>query len=107
MKFELNAEYRFPIVNALQGAFFIDAGNVWLMREDAAHPGGKFRFSRLLKDMAVGTGLGVRYDLEFLILRLDLGIGIHAPYDTGKSGYYNIKKFSDGLGFHFAVGYPF
>lgn len=107
MKFELNAEYRFPIVNALQGAFFIDAGNVWLMHEDAAHPGGKFRFSRLLKDMAVGTGLGVRYDLEFLILRLDLGIGIHAPYDTGKSGYYNIKKFSDGLGFHFAVGYPF
>jgi hypothetical protein len=57
--------------------------------------------------MALGTGLGVRYDLDFLILRLDLGIGIHAPYDTGKSGYYNIRKFSDGLGFHFAVGYPF
>ena len=107
LKFELNAEYRFPIVNALQGAFFIDAGNVWLMRKDDAHPGGQFKLNRLLKDMALGTGLGVRYDLDFLILRLDLGIGIHAPYDTGKSGYYNIRKFSDGLGFHFAVGYPF
>jgi outer membrane protein assembly factor BamA len=107
MKFELNAEYRFPIVNALQGAFFIDAGNVWLMRKDDAHPGGQFKLNRFLKDMALGTGLGVRYDLDFLILRLDLGIGIHAPYDTGKSGYYNIRKFSDGLGFHFAVGYPF
>jgi hypothetical protein len=55
----------------------------------------------------LGTGVGVRYDLTFLVVRLDLGIAIHAPYETGKSGYYNIPKFKDGLGLHFAIGYPF
>ncbi|NLV52566.1 MAG: BamA/TamA family outer membrane protein [Bacteroidales bacterium] len=107
LKLEMNAEYRFPIINTLQGALFVDAGNVWLMHDDEAHPGGQLRAKTFLKDLAVGTGVGVRYDLEFLILRLDLGVGIHAPYDTGKSSYYNIPKFKDSLGLHFAVGYPF
>lgn len=107
IKIEFNSEYRFPIVNTLYGAFFIDAGNVWLMRKDDTRPGGEITSGDFLNSIAVGTGFGLRYDLEFLILRLDLGVGIHAPYDTGKRGYYNIRKFSDGLGFHFAVGYPF
>ena len=50
---------------------------------------------------------GLRYDLTFLVIRLDLGIALHDPYDTGKKGYYNIPKFKDGLGLHFAIGYPF
>lgn len=107
LKLELNAEYRFPIVNALQGALFVDAGNVWLMRDDVDHPQGKLGDGGFFKSIALGTGFGFRYDLDFLILRLDLGIGIHAPYDTGKSGYYNMRKFKDSLGLHFAVGYPF
>lgn len=107
IKLELNAEYRFPILNALQGALFVDAGNVWLMHDDEAHPGGKFQFKNMLDELALGTGLGLRYNLDFLVLRLDLGVGIHAPYETGKSGYYNMPKLSDSLGFHFAVGYPF
>jgi len=57
--------------------------------------------------LAVGTGFGIRYDLTYLLLRLDLGIGIHAPYDTGKSSYLNISKFKDAVAFHFAIGYPF
>ncbi len=107
LKVEANVEYRFNLVSNLHGALFLDAGNVWLLREDDSHPGGKFSTSNLLDEIALGTGFGFRYDLEFLVLRLDLGIAIHAPYDTGKSGYYNIPKFWDGLGFHFAVGYPF
>lgn len=63
--------------------------------------------SKLLLPVALGTGVGLRYDLTFLVIRLDLGIALHAPYDTGKSGYYNIPKFKDGLGLHFAIGYPF
>ena len=59
------------------------------------------------KTIALGTGVGIRYDLEFLVLRFDLGIGIHAPYDTGKSGYYNMPSFGKSLGYHFAIGYPF
>ena len=55
----------------------------------------------------MGTGAGIRYDLEFLVLRLDLGIALHTPYETGKKGYYNIPRFKDGLGLHLAIGYPF
>ena len=77
------------------------------MDADPNRPGGTFDLSRLGKDLALGTGFGVRYDLDFLVLRFDIGVGIHAPYDTGKSGYYNMPKFKDSLGYHLAVGYPF
>lgn len=106
-KLEANVEYRFPLVSNLSGALFLDAGNVWTLRRLDSHPGGQITARHFLKDIAVGTGFGLRYDLEFLILRLDLGVGIHAPYETGKKGYYNISKFKDSVGFHFAVGYPF
>lgn len=107
LKLEANIEYRFNITGNLYGAAFVDAGNVWLLKNDDSHPGGKVGDGGFLNSIALGTGLGLRYDLEFLVLRLDLGVGIHAPYDTGKSGYYNIPKFKDSLGLHFAVGYPF
>lgn len=113
LKLEANVEYRFPIFGDLHGAAFLDAGNVWLLRsqEDAdgnnARPGGRITLCNLGKSIALGTGVGLRYDLTFLVIRLDLGIALHAPYDTGKSGYYNIPKFKDGLGLHFAIGYPF
>jgi len=106
-KLEANIEYRFNMVSNLYGAIFLDAGNVWLMKPDNAHPSGELTARNFLKDIAVGTGFGFRYDMQFLVLRLDLGIGIHAPYETGKTSYYNISKFKDSLGFHFAVGYPF
>lgn len=107
IRFEANVEYRFPIVSSLYGAAFLDTGNVWLMKADPARPGGTFKWSRLGRDLALGTGAGLRYDLEFLVLRFDVGIGLHAPYDTGKKGYYNMPKFLNSLGYHFAVGYPF
>ena len=55
----------------------------------------------------MGTGAGVRYVLPFLVVRVDMGIGLHLPYDTGKKGYYNLPSFKDGLGLHLAIGYPF
>lgn len=107
-KLEANIEYRFPLISNLDGALFLDAGNVWLLRKADSHPKGEVAYGNILDRTALGTGFGFRYDLEFLILRFDIGIGIHAPYNTGKSGYYNIPKFwSDGVGLHFAVGYPF
>ena len=107
VKLEANIEYRFPILGDLYGATFLDAGNVWLMKKDEARPGGELTMRNFAKSVALGTGVGLRYDLTFLVIRLDLGIALHAPYDTGKSGYYNIPKFKDGLGLHFAIGYPF
>ena len=64
-------------------------------------------FSRIAREIALGTGFGLRYDLSVLVIRFDVGVGIHAPYNTGHSGYYNMGKFWNSLGFHLAVGYPF
>jgi hypothetical protein len=61
----------------------------------------------MLREMAVGTGIGIRYDLNFLVLRLDWGIGLHVPYETEKSGFYNIDNFKSCQTLHFAIGYPF
>ena len=106
-KFEANIEYRFPIAGPLHGALFLDTGNVWLLKEDPARPGGLLKASTFLNDLALGTGVGLRFDIGMLVVRGDLGIGIHAPYDTGKSGYYNMTSFGKSLAFHLAIGYPF
>lgn len=106
VKLEANIELRARLFGDLYGAVFLDAGNVWTLKEDPNRPGSKLTASTL-KRIALGTGAGVRYDLSFLVLRLDVGIALHAPYDTAKSGFYNIEKFKDGVGIHFAIGYPF
>lgn len=107
LKFEANIEYRFGIFGDLNGALFVDAGNVWLLEKDESRPGGEFKLDSFAKQIALNTGAGLRYDLEFMVLRLDFGIALHAPYDTGKSGYYNIPNFGKGFAWHFAIGYPF
>lgn len=107
LKLLANLEYRFPILDHLYGAAFIDAGNVWAIRDTDLRPGSKFRFSDALSQVALGTGVGLRYDLDFFVIRVDWGVGIHAPYDTGKHGYYNMPSFKDSQTLHIAVGYPF
>ena len=107
IKLQLNLEYRFNIFGSLYGATFLDAGNVWALRNDGYRTGGQFKFKNALKEMALGTGVGIRYDLEFLVLRLDWGVGLHVPYNTTRGGFYNIPKFKDGQTIHLAVGYPF
>lgn len=106
-KFEFNVEYRFPIYGPLHGAVFFDSGNVWLLRNDPLRPGGQLRASSFLRDLATGTGAGLRVDIGMLVIRGDLGVGIHLPYDTGKKGYYNMTSFKNSLAFHLAIGYPF
>ncbi|MDE5629158.1 MAG: BamA/TamA family outer membrane protein [Muribaculaceae bacterium] len=106
-KFEANIEYRFPIVGPLHGALFMDAGNVWLLKNDPQRPGGTLQAKTFLRDIALGTGAGLRVDIGMLVLRGDLGIGIHAPYNTGHGGYYNMESFGKSLAFHLAIGYPF
>lgn len=108
-KLEANVELRFPIFDALQGAVFLDAGNIWLLKEDELRPGGKLTWKNFGRDIALGTGAGLRYDIAgYLVIRLDVGVPLHAPYDTGKSGYYNIAgSFWKNLRFHLAIGYPF
>ena len=107
-KMEANVEFRFPLMGDLHGALFVDAGNIWLLKNDPNRPGGTLKWKGLLNEVALGTGFGLRYDLKFIILRADLGIAIHTPYpNPDKPHYYNISSFKDGLGFHLAIGYPF
>ena len=107
-KLEANVEYRFGIMGRLNGAVFLDAGNIWLLKSDPKRPGAELKWKGLLDEIALGTGFGLRYDISYLVIRADLGIGLHTPYpNPDKKGYYNISSFKDGLGFHLAIGYPF
>ena len=106
-KLEMNLEYRFPIIGFLKGALFVDAGNVWLLSEDTYRPGAKITTRSFFKDIALGTGIGLRFDFGFIVVRGDLGIGIHYPYETEKSSYYNMSSFKNSLSLNLAIGYPF
>ena len=110
-KFETNWEYRFPIFGNFHGAVCLDAGNIWLLKLDMYdeyfRSDGKLRMKNFFKELAVGTGLGLRFDMGMLVIRADLGIGLHLPYETSNEGWYNIPKFKDGLALHLAIGYPF
>lgn len=121
-KLEANIEYRGRLVGDLDIAVFVDAGNVWLIRKDETRPGGTFQWKHLLNDIALGTGIGFRYDMDMLVFRFDIGYALHFPYDTrgvqgineggepvykGEKKYFNTPRFWDGVGFHIAIGYPF
>ena len=130
MKFIGNLEYRWPLFGDLHGAVFFDIGNIWNINEFLAPNEDeidktdniemtiynlfskwsdemKFKPSHFFNDLAFGTGFGLRYDMGFLVIRLDWGLALHSPYDTGKSGYFNINKFKDAHTLNFAIGYPF
>jgi hypothetical protein len=115
IKFVCNLEYRRQLFGNLYGAVFLDAGNVWTPPGDRYGDAdldnitslGNFKLRNFFREQAVGTGLGIRYDLDFLIIRLDWGLALHMPYDTGKSGFYNVESFKGSHTLHFAIGYPF
>jgi outer membrane protein assembly factor BamA len=139
IKLEANIELRFPIVWKIFGAVFLDAGNVWNWRNtsdilssedyalylDAMGITGELQDGfignpNIAKQIALGTGAGIRLDIDGLVIRLDLGVGIHAPYQTYKynkdgtpdysrpiNTYYNMPSVFDGLRLNFSIGYPF
>lgn len=106
IKLEANLEYRPHIWGDLYGALFLDAGNVWMKDADLFGDSG-FRWNQFYKQLAVGTGVGIRYDMGMFVVRVDWGVGLHLPYDTGKGGFYNIPSFKKNQSLHLAVGYPF
>ena len=108
IKLDLNIEYRTHLFWKLNGAAFVDAGNIWTIRDDSGQEGGLFKFNEFYKQIAVAYGLGIRLDLDYLILRFDGGMKAINPVETGKKRYPVIRpRFSRDFAFHFAVGYPF
>lgn len=104
LKLQANLEYRPRLFGNLYGALFLDAGNVWALRDDGYRANSQLQMKNLLKETALGTGVGLRYDLEFFVLRIDWGFALHLPY---KTGFYNVDSFHDAQCLHFAIGLPF
>lgn len=110
MKLDLNLEYRTHLFWKFGGALFLDAGNIWTLRNYKEQPGGQFKFSSLLSDMAVSYGLGLRLNFDYFILRFDLGMkAVNPAYELDDEEHYAIihPRLSRDLAFHFAVGLPF
>lgn len=124
IQLEGNVEYRFDIIDMLEGAAFVDMGNIWLRNDDPKRPGGQFEFDSFYKEAAIGAGLGIRFDFSFLIIRLDAGIPIKNPsLPDGEKWIFQSKektnlareefygagfdKYRSRVNFNFGIGYPF
>ncbi|NEN25127.1 BamA/TamA family outer membrane protein [Cryomorpha ignava] len=109
---ELNAENRFDMGGFLKGAVFIDAGNVWLKNASEPRPGGEFKFISFFNQLAVSAGFGLRIDVEFVLIRFDLGIPLRKPYKVDSPWVVDQIDFSkdwrkENLILNIAIGYPF
>jgi hypothetical protein len=108
IKVEGNIEYRFKLFWIMEGAVFVDAGNIWAIKSDPERPGAEFRFNKFIDDLAIGSGLGLRFDLTFVILRADLGFKLRDPSKPNSSMWLTTRPLtSKEMGLVIAIGYPF
>ena len=129
VKLETNLEYRFRLLNnflgaKMNGATFVDMGNIWRLREDRFNPNGQFEINKLFSQIAIGTGFGLRFDMDYFIMRLDAGLKVKDPQFVGtdqwviqkifdakdfKQEYYNSNRPDryNFIQYNFGVGLPF
>ncbi|HJS54187.1 MAG TPA: BamA/TamA family outer membrane protein, partial [Chitinophagaceae bacterium] len=112
IKLELNTEFRFRINGPLYGAFFIDAGNVWLVNDSmyTHKPGGEFT-SKFLSQLAVDAGVGIRFDIRLFVIRFDVGIPLRKPWEQNpwinQAQYQNSQWRKENIIYNLGIGYPF
>ncbi|MEI6173258.1 MAG: BamA/TamA family outer membrane protein [Bacteroidota bacterium] len=107
MQLEANVEYRFPVYNWIRGGLYIDAGNIWLLKDSQDLPGGKFTFPGFIEQIALDAGVGIRLDFDFFIFRLDPAIPLRVPsYPANDRWYFNKMQLKDII-WNFGIGYPF
>ena len=109
MKLDLNLEYRANLFWKFGGALFIDAGNIWTLREYEDQPGGQFKMSEFWQQLAVSYGLGIRLNFDFFVVRFDMGMkAVNPAYENEKDHFPIVHpRLSRDFAFHFAVGLPF
>jgi len=109
MKLDLNVEYRAHLFWKFNGALFVDAGNIWTLREYEEQPGGQFRFSTFLDQLAASYGLGLRLNFDYFIIRFDMGMkAVNPAYETTDDHFPLLHpRLNRDFAFHFAVGLPF
>lgn len=104
---EGNIEYRFHMIKSFYGAFFIDAGNIWRLKKDETKPNGEFLIENFVDQIAIGSGLGLRWDLSFFVLRLDMAVPIKDPkYAIGNRWTFDKQPWNQIVA-NFGIGYPF
>ncbi len=114
---ETSLEYRQNIIGILQGAAFLDAGNIWTLKDEPTRPGSQFKFDTFLRQVALGGGLGLRFDFSFLLIRFDAAFKLVDPARPVGSRFilnagfndapFNDKQRTEPVVYHFAIGYPF
>lgn len=109
VKLDLNAEYRTWLFWKINGAIFVDAGNIWTLRNYEDQPGGQFRFESFFRQLAASYGLGLRLNFDYFILRFDAAMKAHDPSGVDSHERFALvrPKLSRDFAFHFAVGLPF
>ena len=111
IKLDMNIEYRFKVLSFLELAAFLDAGNIWTIRDYESQPGGVFLFNEFYKQIAWSYGVGIRFDLSIFIFRVDFGVKLHDPSRIAEGKQWrtapNGLGWKDDMTFHFAIGYPF
>jgi outer membrane protein assembly factor BamA len=107
LKFISSLEYRFKIINSIKGALFVDAGNIWdISNSSVTSSEARFNGINSLKDIAIGSGFGFRYDLSFILLRLDLGFKTYEPYLSKENKWFTNYNFNKTV-YNFGISYPF
>ncbi len=105
-KLTFNLEYRFPLVGKMNGAFFIDAGNIWNVQDNVTDPDYRFDGFKDLSEIAIGTGFGLRYDFDFFVFRLDTGFKTYNP-SLPQSSRWHLKYAINNAVFNIGINYPF
>ena len=105
---EGSVEYRFPVYSFIKGALFTDFGNVWTLQPDPARPGAEFRFNSFAQQFAVGSGIGIRFDFTFLILRFDIATKVYDPTAADRWAIRNVlSQTRNQTALNIGIGYPF
>ena len=108
IQIETNLEYRFHIFKSIYGAWFVDAGNIWLSYNDPNKPNGQFRIDEFYNEFGIGSGFGIRYDFSFFVLRLDGAMRVHDPqYAKGQRWVLGKQTMRQSAILNFGIGYPF
>ncbi len=108
IRLDLNAELRFKLFWKIYGALFVDAGNIWTIKNYEEQSGGYFQFSTFYKEIACSYGVGIRADFDYFVIRLDMGVKLYEPSGTTTSERWRTDlTWQNDFALHFAVGYPF
>lgn len=107
IKLEMSAEYRTQLSGIFHGALFVDAGNIWTIKAYDTQLGGEFKFNRFMNQIAIAYGSGLRLDLSFFVLRVDVGIRLFNPAELPEKQWRIHPSWNEDAVVHFAIGYPF